>query len=192
MKKVCMFVADGLEECEGLITVDILRRAGIEVTMASIMETKTIHSSHGVTFETEALARDLASSPQGFEAFDMLILPGGYKGTQNLKKSRIVAEAVTDFLGRPEEKMVAAICAAPTVLGVLGLLKGRRATCYPGCENGLTGADYTAEPVTEDGNLITGNGLGAAIPFALHIVARLEGQEKAEEVREKIQYPFAV
>ncbi len=86
--------------------------------------------------------------------------------------------------------MVAAICAAPSVLGELGLLKGRRATCYPGFEQALEGAEATGEDVTECGNIITGRGMGVTIPFALHLIARLEGAEKAEEIRQKIVYPY--
>lgn len=185
MKKVCVFLANGLEECEGLITIDILRRAGVEVTTASIHEDLLIESSHGIRFQADALARSLA-----YEEFDMVVLPGGLGGTNNLAASPLVAEVVTRFAD--QGKLVAAICAAPSVLGGLGLLRGRRATCYPGFEDKLTGADVTGEPVTEDGSIITGRGLGATIPFALHLVARLMGDAKAEEIRQQIQYPFAI
>ncbi|MCI8632898.1 MAG: DJ-1/PfpI family protein [Lachnospiraceae bacterium] len=186
MKKVCVFLANGLEECEGLITIDILRRAGIEVTTASIHDERMIESSHKIRFEADALAKELS-----YEGFDMVILPGGLGGTQNLAASPLVAQVVREFVQRPD-KQAAAICAAPSVLGELGLLKGRRATCYPGFEAKLLGAEATGEAVTEDGNIITGRGLGAAIPFALHLVSRLEGAEKAEEIRQQIEYPFGI
>ena len=188
-KRVCVLLANGLEECEGLIVVDILRRAGAEVTMASIHEDKQILSSHGISFMADALLQDMA-----VEAFDMVVLPGGKGGTDNLTASQLVAEFVTGFAKNAEQegKVLSAICAAPSVLGGLGLLEGRKATCFPGWEGKLRGATYTAEPVTEDGYIVTGNGLGAAIPFGLHLVARLYGVEKAEEIRQQIQYPHEV
>lgn len=186
MKKVCVFLANGLEECEGLITIDILRRAGVEVTTASIHEERMLESSHGIRFEADALASDLC-----YDAFDMVVLPGGLGGTQNLAASPLVAQVASQF-AQQQDKQVAAICAAPSVLGELGLLKGRRATCYPGFEAKLLGAEATGEAVTEDGNIVTGRGLGAAIPFALHLVSRLLGSEKAEEIRRQIEYPFEI
>ena len=120
MSKVCVFLANGLEECEGLITIDLLRRAGVEVTTASIHETKKILSSHKIKLKADELASDL-----DMEMFDMVVLPGGFVGTNNLRESELVAKVCRDFASR-EDKMVAAICAAPSVLGELGLLKGRR------------------------------------------------------------------
>lgn len=183
MKRALVFLADGLEECEGLITVDLLRRAGVEVTTASIHDRLTIHSSHHIIFEADALASEVDTA-----SFDLVFLPGGLKGTDHLKESKLVAETAKEQL--KSGKLLAAICAAPSALGQLGLLQGKKATCYPGFETQLLGAEYTAEPVTEDGNVITGKGMGATIPFALHLIARLEGQEKAVEIRDKIMYPF--
>jgi len=142
MSKVCVFLANGLEECEGLITVDLLRRAGVDVTTASIHETKKILSSHRIKLKADALADEL-----DMEVFDMIVLPGGLVGTNNLKESETVAKVCREFAAR-EDKMVAAICAAPSVLGELGLLEGRRATCYPGFEPALVGAEATGEDVT--------------------------------------------
>lgn len=181
-----VFLADGLEECEGLIAVDLLRRGGVNVITASISDSKTIVSSHGITLQADQLAGGIS-----YENVDMIILPGGYKGTLNLSKSSLVAEKVKAFAADPA-KQVAAICAAPSVLGDLGVLEGKKATCYPGWEDHLRGAVVTGQPVVEDGRIVTGNGLGAAIPFALTLLRRLMGQEKAEEIRRKIQYPFAV
>ena len=183
MNKALVFLADGLEECEGLITVDLLRRAGVEVTTASIHDRTTIYSSHKITFEADCLASSLDTA-----AYDLVFLPGGLTGTKNLSESALVAE--TARKQKESGKLLAAICAAPSVLGNLGLLAGKKATCYPGFDTQLIGAEYTAEPVTEDGNIITGKGMGATIPFALHLIARLEGQEKAVEIRDKIMYPF--
>ena len=166
--------------------MDLLRRGGVEVVTASIMEEKQIHSSHDILFKADKKAEKL-----DLNAFDMVILPGGHLGTQNLAASQVVADTVRRYAA-DESKLVAAICAAPSILGDLGLLEGKKATCFPGFEQHLQGAEYTGLPVTEDGRFITGNGMGAAIPFGLHLLARLEGAEKAEEIRQKIQYPFAI
>ena len=186
MSKVVMFLADGLEECEALITVDILRRGGVEVVTASIKEETTIHSSHGITFEADALAKDLS-----YEDFDMVILPGGHGGTINLKASPLVEKVLKDYAA-DESKFVTAICAAPSILGDLHLLEGKKATCFPGFEQHLFGAEYTAAPVTVDGRFITGKGMGCTIPFALTLLAKLEGEDMAEDIRKRIQYPFEV
>lgn len=186
MSKACVFLANGLEECEGLVTIDILRRAGVEVTTASIHEDKLISSSHNISFYADVLAAELDMAQ-----FDMVVLPGGLGGTNHLAASSFVAETVKAFAA-DESKLVAAVCAAPSVLGMLGLLQGKKATCYPGFEDKLLGAEATGEPVVEDGNIITGKGLGATIPFALHLAARLEGAEKAEEIRQQIMYPFEI
>ena len=180
MKKAVMFFAEGLEECEGLIVVDLLRRAGIEVIMASIGSDRMITGSHGIVIQTDALADEV-----DYASADIVILPGGMPGTTYLGESEIVREQCKAFAA---EKEVAAICAAPTVLGSLGILEGKRATCYPGLEEKLTGATATGESVTEDGNIVTGQGLGAAMPFAFAIIRRLLGAEAADEVRESICY----
>jgi len=203
MSKVCVFMADGLEECEGLVTVDILKRGGCEVVMASISDSLDIVSSHNLHFKADALASGL-----DLDSFDMVVLPGGLKGTNNLKASALVADTVKKFAAtegavageagadgdRParSEKLIGAVCAAPSVLGELGLLRGKRATCYPGFEPKLLGAEATGLPVVTDGNITTGKGLGATIPFALRLLENLEGQEVAEKIRQQIQYPFPI
>ena len=186
MSKVVMFLADGLEECEALITVDILRRGGVEVVTASIKDEVTIHSSHGITFEADSLAKYLS-----YVDFDMVILPGGHQGTMNLKASPLVEKVLIDYAA-DETKKVAAICAAPSILGDLHLLEGQRATCFPGLEQHLLGAEYTGAPVNVEGRFITGKGMGCTIPFALTLLAQLEGAEKAEDIRQRIQYPYPV
>lgn len=181
MSKVCVFLADGFEECEGLLVVDLLRRAGVEVTTASIHGGRAVTGSHGIRLEADAVAGEL--EPAGF---DLLVLPGGGEGTQNLAASPLVARAIQSALDA--RRKVGAICAAPSVLGRMGLLQGRRATCYPGFEPYLEGAQLTHTDVAVDGGVITGRALGAAIPFALELIAQLEGRAKADEVREAIVY----
>ena len=182
MKKAIVFFADGMEECEALIAVDILRRAKIDVTTVSINGGLSVTSSHNIELKADAVSDTFRA-----DEADIVILPGGIPGTPNLAASSFVCDTVRDFY---KTKAVAAICAAPSVLGKLGILEGRRFTVYPGFENNLEGAEYTAEAVTVDGNIITGNGLGAAIPFALEIVSYLVSPDKAAEVASQIQYPY--
>lgn len=182
MKKVCIFFADGLEECEGLITVDLLRRAGIDVTITSISDSINVTSSHNITIQTDALAKDLT-----MDDFDMIVLPGGLGGTKNLAACSLVTDTCKAFAADTSKK-VAAICAAPSILGDLGLLEGKSATCYPGWEDHLKGADVTGYPTCIDGNIITGKGMGVTIPFALRIIDQLVGPAVAAKVAGEIQY----
>lgn len=180
MKNVIVFLADGFEEIEALATVDILRRAGIGVTTASIMGRIAVNGAHGVEVKADVLAEDA-----DYAAADMVILPGGGVGTQNLGKSRLVKEQCLAFA---KDKLVSAICAAPTVLAEIGLLEKKNATCYPGMEGGMHGAVMSGEAVTVDGNITTGRAPGAAIPFALELVRRLAGEETAASVKAGLVY----
>ena len=186
MSKVVLFLADGLEECEALIVVDVLRRGGVEVVTASVKEDKTIQSSHGITFEADALASELS-----YGDFDMVILPGGHWGTIHLKESKIVEKVLLDYAA-DESKLISAICAAPSILGDLHLLEGRKATCFPGFEEHLFGAEYTGAPVTVDGRYTTGKGMGATTEFGLVLLSRLTDKETAEDIRQRIQYPYPI
>lgn len=181
MSKAILFFADGLEECEGLLVVDLLRRAGIEVQTVSISGKAEVTGSHGVTIRCDAVAEtaNLAEA-------DAVVLPGGMPGTTHLAACEIVARTVRAYAA--QGKLVAAICAAPSVLGGLGLLQGKRATVYPGFEDKLAGAIVTDGEFVTDGNIVTACGLGAAIPFALELIRRLDGGAKADHVRESIGY----
>ena len=181
MKKILVFLADGFEECEGLITVDILRRAGFAVTTASIMEGRKITSSHGVELFADAMAGEIDPA-----AYDCVVLPGGIPGTPNLAACPIVRKTCSAFAA--EGKLVAAICAAPSILGGLGLLQGKKATVFPGMENTLTGAVPTAGETVRDGSVITSRSMGTAIPFALEIVAYFEGRSAAADLARGICY----
>ena len=174
MKTAVVFLADGFEECEGLLVVDLLRRAGIHVITASVMGRKEILSSHQVTLLADACAEEV-----DFRNADVVVLPGGMPGTTHLGENSIVRKQCTAFAA---DKYVAAICAAPSVLAGLGLLVGKHATCHPAVEEKLSGAIVTGEPVTVDGNIITGQGLGAGIPFALKLVEILTGKETADRI----------
>ena len=186
MSKVCVFFAPGLEECEGLLPVDLLRRAGAEVTVASITDSVTLTSSHGITLNCDCLASQVDLS-----AMDAIVLPGGLPGTTNLAACPLVLDAVKSFAADPD-KLVAAICAAPSILGGLGLLQGKKATSHAGFRDKLTGADVVDEEVVIDGNIMTSRGLGAAIPFGLALVSRLVSPEKAEHIRSAIHYQWPI
>lgn len=182
MSKAVIFFADGFEECEGLLCVDILRRAGCQVITASISRQRQVISSHNISLMTDMLAGNI-----DFTDVDMIILPGGMPGTSRLAASSVVTAQCRAFAADPG-KWVAAICAAPSVLAEQGLLQGKQATCHPQFEWKLSSAQITRQGVTVDGNIITGQGLGAAIPFALELAARLAGTAAAENIREAICY----
>lgn len=180
-KKVGMMVADGYEEVEMLTVVDLLRRAGMTCDIISVTGKKELTSSHKVT-----VIADLMYEEADFGSYDALAIPGGMPGTINLGAHAGVCEQLKKACA--EGKLIAAICAAPTVFGKLGLLNGKRAICYPGMEDQLTGADVTYEPAVRDGNIITSRGMGTAIDFGLAILTYFEGEEAAAALAEKIVY----
>ena len=179
MKRAVVFLADGFEEIEGLTAVDFMRRAGIEVITASVMKTKRIVGAHNIELYADEMAEDI-----DFEKIDMLVLPGGLPGADYLRKNEIVIKQCSDFAKC--NKYVAAICAAPRVLGKLGILKGKRATCYPGFEKYLKGAICTDSPIEIDSNIITGKGPGAATQFALALIEALCGKTTAKKIKAEI------
>lgn len=178
MKKAAIFLAEGFEENEGLIVVDILRRAGIQIDMVSVTGELTVTSSHKVKIVADVLFEDWN------EDVDFMILPGGMPGTKNLRAHK----GLCDKLLSHYEKggCLAAVCAAPSVLGQLGLLKGKKAVCYPGFEEQLLDADVVFEEVAVDGNVITSRGLGTTIPFALAILEKMTDKTTADEIKAKI------
>lgn len=181
MSKIGVFLAPGLEEIEGLTVVDILRRAGVEVVTVSISGQKEVTGSHNITVLADKLFEEV-----DFDELDGVALPGGMPGITHLKEHSGVNEVIVKF--DQKKKLVAAICAAPSVLGQAGLLQGRRAASYPGFEEKLTGALISREEVAQDGHIITSRGMGTAIPFGLALTAYLLGQEKAEEIKASIIY----
>ena len=181
MKKVSVMLADGFEEVEALTAVDLLRRAKIYVDTVSITDDFTVHGAHGINVQTEDLFDEV-----DFSETDMIVLPGGMPGTTNLKEHEGLKKVLLRFA--EEEKYIGAICAAPTVLDEIGILQGKRATCYPGVESQIKDAILTRTPVMREGNIITGQGVGTAIDFALKLVEVLAGEEKAKEIAEAIVY----
>ena len=177
MSRVCVFFAEGFEEVEALTPVDLLRRAGISVSMVSIGETLTVTGRSGITVVADSLLSETT-----FDDTEMLVLPGGMPGTKYLGECETLTARVRAFAENPEKK-IAAICAAPTVFGQLGLLNGRKACCYPGLEGKLAGAEVSYEDVVTDGNITTSRGAGTAKAFALRLIAELTDEETAEKVR---------
>ena len=181
MANVYVFTADGFEEIEGLTVVDLMRRAGAQVKMVSISDGLAVKGSHGIEIKADTFFDDV-----DFSQADLLVLPGGMPGTLYLGEHEGLTGLLQDFAAKG--KRVAAICAAPSVLGGLGLLKGKRAVCYPGFEDKLTGAQVEMEEVVTDGCITTSRGLGTAIPFALELISLLLGPEKAEEIKKSVIY----
>jgi len=181
MKRAVMLFAEGYETVEALMVVDVLRRGGVEVTMASINEDDFVRSSHGVNVEMDAVLGEIDVLD-----YDAIILPGGMPGTLNLGES----EAVKKALLRMNEagKIVSAICAAPGVLGKYGLLEGKKACSFPEHEVNLKGAEVLRDPVVTDGNIVTSRGLGTALEFGLRLLELLESVEKADQIRKAIVY----
>ena len=176
---IYVFLANGFEEVEALTPVDVLRRGGVDVKTVGIGG-KTITGSHHIP-----VTADLSEDEVDFAALSGVVLPGGMPGTKNLDASETVKKA----LAAANEKgaLIAAICAAPSVLGHNGLLKGKRATCFPGFESELTGATLCDDLAVTDGNVVTGKGAGAALPFALALLAYLKGADVADTVKSALQ-----
>ena len=181
MNKVYEFLANGFEEIEALGPVDVLRRGGIEVKTVSIGDTDMVESAHGVQVKA-----DMTFSQANLDDADLLLIPGGMPGAKNIDEHDGVRQALLKQAA--DGKYIGAICAGPMVLGHLGLLRSRRATCYPGFDTELDGATYTAEPVTRDGNIITGKGPGATLDYAYTLLALFKGQRVVDEMKKGMMY----
>ncbi len=182
MAEAIIFLANGTEECEALLVVDILRRAKISIEMVSVEDTTEIISAHQVRIQCDKTLDEVSS-----EEVDLLIVPGGLEGTNRMKANT----KLTELLLKHREKSgnLAAVCAGPSVLGSLGLLSGRVATAYPGFGDKLgAGANFQDEAVIHDRDVITGRGLGASIPFALKLVELLRDHETAKQIAQEIVY----
>lgn len=175
--KAYVFFAKGFEEIEAITVVDVLRRAGFSITMVSITGAREVTGAHGIPVITDELFEYV-----DHQGADMLVLPGGMPGTTNLAACSKLGDLLKKY--HSEEKWVAAICAAPSVLGGLGILKGLKATCYPGFEPQLEGAEILHAPVVQDGHVVTSRGAGTALEFALKLVEVAVGVEKARNLRE--------
>ena len=178
---VYIFIADGFEEIEGLTVVDILRRGKVDIKTVSVEGRKNIEGSHGIKLETDCVLEET-----DFSDAAMFVLPGGMPGTLHLGECK----ALTDMLLKANEegKKIAAICAAPSVLGDLGILDGKAAVCYPGFEERLKGAVIGDKKVVVSENVITSRGMGTAIPFALTLLSIMKDQETADQIGKGIIY----
>ncbi len=174
-----LFLASGFEEIESIVVIDILRRSNMEITIVSIEKQLEVTGSHHITIKTDDILENVI-----FENIEWLILPGGMPGTTNLNKH----EKLKEIIKKHYEKggSIAAICAAPLILGDMNLLQGKSATCYPGYESHLQGALLSEEKVVDAGNIVTAKGAGVTIPFALKIVEKSKGMDKAQEIANKI------
>ena len=179
MSKVNMFFAEGFEEVEALTAVDLLRRAGVETCMVSITGSLVVEGAHGIKVEMNELFEDINEA-------DCIVLPGGMPGTKYLKEHKGLAELI--LKAKEEGKLLAAICAAPTVFGELGILEGVKATCYPGLEDKLLKAVVCKDTVVSDGQFVTSRGVGTAIDFALTLIERLCNKNIADNISASIVY----
>ena len=160
MKQAVMLFAEGFEEVEALMTADILMRGGVDLKLVSITEAIQVTGSHGITVSMD---RNLGASDRVTKALKQMNEAG---------------------------KIVAAICAAPSVLGACGILEGKKATCYPGFEDQLTGAEFVDEMAVVDGNVVTSRGLGTSMEFGFALLQQLVSREKAEEIRQQIVFKY--
>lgn len=177
---VYMFLADGFEEVEALAPLDILRRANVEVVTVGVTG-EYITGAHNIVVKSDIRLSDVKT-----QSIDAVILPGGLGGTNNMDSSSEVKEIVR--YAADNNKLVCAICAAPSILGKMGLLKGKDATCYPGFENTFEGGNYIKQSVVKCDNFITSDGMGSAYKFGFEITKELCGAEIAEKIKEQIQY----
>ena len=176
MKTIYVFLAEGFEELEALTPVDVLRRAGLSVKTVSVMDKYIVTGAHGVPVLADVMFDEVFA-----EDVEMILLPGGLPGATNLDAHEGLSGMILNFA--KAEKPLAAICAAPLVFGNRGLLEGKKATCYPGFETYLKGAQYTAALVEKDGNFITAKGPGAALEFAFAIVEKYCGIQLVNELK---------
>lgn len=181
MKKAVMLFAEGFETVEALMVVDILRRGGVEVTMASITDEETVRSAQGIEVGMDAVLGEV-----DLLTYDAIILPGGMPGTIHLGESEAVKKALLAM--NEAGKIVSAICAAPGVLGKHGLLEGKKACSYPDHEVNLKGAEILRTPVVVDGNIVTSRGLGTAEEFAFALLTILVSEDKTRQIKEAIIY----
>ncbi len=180
-KDVLVPLADGFEEIEAITIINLLRRAGITVTLATITDKLEVYGSHNICVKAEQKISAVID-----RRFDGIILPGGMPGTKNLSQSKELSQMISRQWERGE--ILAAICAAPTVLAQCGVLKGKEATSYPEFQSQLSGAKVSQKPVVEDGNVVTSQGPGTAILFSLKMIEKLVGSEKRAQIEKAILF----
>ena len=177
---IYVFLANGFEECEALVPIDILRRADFNVKTVGI-GSKTITGAHNIQ-----IICDISENEISTENLTAIILPGGMPGTINLEKSSTVQNLI-DFAYK-NQLIIGAICAAPSILGHKGMLKGKKATCFTGFEKDLEGSKFINKPTVKDGNIVTAFGAGAAFEFGFMLLEALEGKEQSEALKKQMRY----
>lgn len=175
MKTIAIHLATGFEEIEAITIIDILRRAGLKVIVISVTDDYLVTGAQQIPVKTDKLFTEV-----DYDTVDMIVLPGGLPGAENLDKHEGLKSQIRGFHG--SGKPIGAICAAPMVLGHLGLLEGKNAVCYPGFEKELKGAKVGYSPTVTDGKIVTGRGIGAALNFSLELVKMLDSKEKADKL----------
>ncbi len=178
MKKIIMILADGFEDIEAVAVCDVMRRLGFEVTTAGL-EALQVHAANGLNMISDALFADCDPA-----SFDAVVLPGGMPGTMKMHASGAVETFLLEM--NRQQKIVAAICAAPLVLAKAGLLEGRRFTMYPGIDTCLNGKTPTGNPAETDGNIVTGKGPGASFAFAAALAGALGADAEVSQLYEKM------
>lgn len=179
MTKIAVHLAEGFEEIEAITIIDVLRRAGFNVSTVSVTGELKVTGSHHIPVIADELFENI-----NYTSIDMIVLPGGMPGAKNLNNHEGLKNQILNF--NKNGKTLGAICAAPLVFGQAGILKGKNATCYPGFEKYLEGAQITGAAAEVSGNIITGKGAGVAIDFAIKIVEQLKGKNAALELAEKL------
>lgn len=179
MKKIAVHLAEGFEEIEAISIIDVLRRANLRVNVISVSGNFVVTGSHNIKVMADSLFDSV-----DYDGIDMIVLPGGMPGSTNLNMHNELKQQILNF--HEKGKPLGAICAAPLIFGNLGILKDKKATCYPGFEEELKGAILTGKFVEQAGTIVTGKGAGVAIDFALKIVEMLQGKELAKELAEKM------
>ena len=179
--RVIALIAEGFEETEAIAVIDLLRRAEICVSLVSITNEKIIKSARGISIICDEVFDDI--NP---DKYNLIFLPGGMPGTKNLMESKAVIDLLEDF--NKKEKLIAAICAAPMILGKLGILNKKNAVCFPGFEKDLEGANVLFDDVIMDGNIVTSRGMGTAIDLGLFLVSKVKGEEVSENLKRTIVY----
>lgn len=182
MAKAYVFLADGFEIIEALAPIDILRRGGVDVTTVSIMQRREVMASKDLPVIADTTFEEVES----FDDADLLAMPGGWPGADNLNKFQPLRDLLVEH--NAKGKLIGAICAAPMVLGTLGLLRGRKATCFPGFEEYMEGCDITHHLVTVDGNITTGEGPAAALPYGFQLLSNFISAEALEEQKVTMRF----
>lgn len=179
--KLYAFLADGFETVEALAVIDILRRGQVQVVIVSVMGRPQVVSAQNIPVIADCLFEDC-----DFEDGDGIFLPGGGDGTKNLEAHKGLSAVIDNYYSK--NKIVAAICAAPSILGHHNILNGRKATCYPGFEKELYGAEFSEDGVVTDGNVTTGKGMGKSVDMGLRLLSIMKGQEVSDDIKSKIMY----